>query len=457
MNGRTYQCVLCYRLGVLLFSVSKSCSACSRVFMRDIYGDYAVSCAGIVGIKHRHNVVRDTLVDICYRSGISSGKEVNIGLSGEHDKSLRPADVLLYSWDVGRDVCVDLTEARLGFPMGHMKAFKEKRMKDKSAMYLLFQSVDESGFEKIVGATTTKGARETLEKVHKGADQVKQVWLQPLRGELEAIKMKEPEGVSDYITHVHTMVNQLKRNGETLTDSRVVEKILRLLTDKFENVFCAIEDSKDIENITINDLAISLEAHEQRKLKKKQESLDVALQTNMTSTNLVTEEDVKVDGVIMMTYEVDGTVMMANEEVAPKIDTIWYLNTAASNHMYGDKLLLVEMKEVVDECVAFGDESKKSNTISLGQLMEKGYSIYMKDRLMHVMDNNDILMALVEMSKNRMFKLNLKYVLKRCLKSKFTEEVPLWHLRFGHLHYGGLKELTKKRMVHGLPDMDYTK
>ncbi|GJV44339.1 ankyrin repeat-containing protein ITN1-like protein [Tanacetum coccineum] len=109
MNGRTYRCVLCYRLGVPLFSVSKPCSACSRVFMRDIYGDHAVSCAGIVGIKHRHNVVRDTLVDICYRSGISSGKEVDIGLGGERDKSLRPADVLLYSWDVGRDVCVDLT------------------------------------------------------------------------------------------------------------------------------------------------------------------------------------------------------------------------------------------------------------------------------------------------------------------------------------------------------------
>nr|GEV26440.1 hypothetical protein [Tanacetum cinerariifolium] len=55
---------------------------CSRVFNADIYGDHVVSCAGIVGIKYRHNVVRDTLVDICYRSGISAGKEVDIGLDG---------------------------------------------------------------------------------------------------------------------------------------------------------------------------------------------------------------------------------------------------------------------------------------------------------------------------------------------------------------------------------------
>ncbi|GKE74608.1 hypothetical protein Tco_1536649 [Tanacetum coccineum] len=46
----------------------------------DIYRDHAVSCAGIIGIKHRHNAVRDTLVDICFWSGISAGKEVDIGL-----------------------------------------------------------------------------------------------------------------------------------------------------------------------------------------------------------------------------------------------------------------------------------------------------------------------------------------------------------------------------------------
>ncbi|GKC34857.1 hypothetical protein Tco_1047241 [Tanacetum coccineum] len=109
MNGKTYRCVLCYRLGIPLFSGSKRCSACSRVFTGDIYGDHAVSCAGIIDIKHCHNVVRDTLVDICYRSGISAGKEVDIGLDGGRDKPLRPADILLYSWDGGLDVCVDLT------------------------------------------------------------------------------------------------------------------------------------------------------------------------------------------------------------------------------------------------------------------------------------------------------------------------------------------------------------
>ncbi|GJR59756.1 putative reverse transcriptase domain-containing protein [Tanacetum coccineum] len=38
-----------------------------------------------------------------------SGKKLDIGLDGGCDKKLRPADMLLYSWDGGLDVCVDLT------------------------------------------------------------------------------------------------------------------------------------------------------------------------------------------------------------------------------------------------------------------------------------------------------------------------------------------------------------
>ena len=90
--------------------------------------------------------------------------------------------------------------------------------------------------------------------------------------------MKESENVSDYITRVQTVTNQLNRNGEMLPETRVVEKILRSVTDNFENVVYAIEESKDLATFTVDELAGSLGAHEQCK-KKKEETLDQALQT----------------------------------------------------------------------------------------------------------------------------------------------------------------------------------
>nr|GEX00855.1 hypothetical protein [Tanacetum cinerariifolium] len=115
MNGKTYRCVLCYRLGVLLFFVLKPCSACSKVFSEDIYGDHVVSYVGIIGIKHRHNVVRDTLVDICFRSGILAEKEVDIGLGGGCDKPLRPTRM------------VDFVPGRAKIDATHRKRVKEGR------------------------------------------------------------------------------------------------------------------------------------------------------------------------------------------------------------------------------------------------------------------------------------------------------------------------------------------
>ena len=102
-------------------------------------------------------------------------------------------------------------ENTTGYSATQNKVLKETRSKDKAALYMFYRAVDEAIFEKIVGASTSKEAWDILEKAFKGAIQVKQMRLQTLRGESEALKMKESEDVSCYITHVQTVANQLKR------------------------------------------------------------------------------------------------------------------------------------------------------------------------------------------------------------------------------------------------------
>jgi C4-type Zn-finger protein len=154
---------------------------------------------------------------------------------------------------------------------------KEKRVAYKTTLYILYQGVDEIRFEKVVGATIFKNAWGIFQTVYKGADRVKQIKLQTLRCECEMLMMNNIKGVLDYITRVQTITNQLKRNGENLSEQRVVEKILRPLTDTFENMVCAIEESNDLTVLTIDEFAISLLAHEQRKNLKKKQTLEETL------------------------------------------------------------------------------------------------------------------------------------------------------------------------------------
>jgi gag-polypeptide of LTR copia-type len=76
---------------------------------------------------------------------------------------------------------------------------KEKRISDKTILYIIYRGVDKNIFEKIVGATTSKEVLGILQSAYKGADPVKQVRIQTLRAKFESLKIKDYERASGYI------------------------------------------------------------------------------------------------------------------------------------------------------------------------------------------------------------------------------------------------------------------
>ena len=63
----------------------------------------------------------------------------------------------------------------------------------------------------------------------------------------------------------------MRNCGEDMPDVKIVEKILRSLTDKFNIVVCSIEESKDIDQLTVDELQASLLVHEQKVIDKRSE------------------------------------------------------------------------------------------------------------------------------------------------------------------------------------------
>ena len=115
----------------------------------------------------------------------------------------------------------------------------------------------------------------------------KKIRLQALRGDFEKLSKESNETVSDYFTKVISVVHQMRKNGENSDDVRVMEKISRSLDSKFDHVVIAIEESKNLEDLTVEELMGSLQAHEQ-KIDRRGEgrSLEQALQTKLTMKNV---------------------------------------------------------------------------------------------------------------------------------------------------------------------------
>ncbi|KAL1172272.1 hypothetical protein V6Z11_A05G338300 [Gossypium hirsutum] len=95
--------------------------------------------------------------------------------------------------------------------------------------------------------------------------------------------MKPSENINNYLIRVKATVNEMKRNGETLDDVRVMENIFLSLTRKFYYVVVAIEESKDLSQISIDKLVGSFQAHE-HKMKQDDDTghFDQVLQSKLS-------------------------------------------------------------------------------------------------------------------------------------------------------------------------------
>ncbi|XP_039128991.1 uncharacterized protein LOC120265168 [Dioscorea cayenensis subsp. rotundata] len=90
------------------------------------------------------------------------------------------------------------------------------------------------------------------------------VRIQALRQDLKTFQMRDDEGVQEYVSRLITITNHIKGLGHKLKEPEVVSKVLQSLAPKFDWVAVAIEESKEISKLSLDDLCGTLQAHEVR-------------------------------------------------------------------------------------------------------------------------------------------------------------------------------------------------
>ncbi|WVZ24270.1 hypothetical protein V8G54_002814 [Vigna mungo] len=175
-------------------------------------------------------------------------------------------------------------------------------------------------------------------------------------------------------------------------------------------------------------------------------------------------------------------VMTSTECVRP-LNKNRYLDSGCSNHMTCNKGWLVNINHTKKSKVKFADDSTlkvegvgdvvinrrngsqvvisnvlyvpdmKCNLLSIGQLVEKGFTVIMGNQnRVELYDSKSRLVLISKISENITFQVcfdGAKNV--QCLSAVKNEENWKWHLRFGHLNFRDLERLEEKAMVTSMP------
>ncbi|XP_059066133.1 uncharacterized protein LOC131857500 [Cryptomeria japonica] len=222
----------------------------------------------------------------------------------------------------------------------------------------------------------------------------------------------------EFITRTQGIVNHLRTQGETISDHKIVEKVLRSLPPKFDPVVIAIDESKDLTTFKVAELIGSLQSHEEC-MQHSIESFVQAFRKKKSDLNKSKASYVEESS------DAKNSMFFAWNLAKEPQEDVWFLDSCCLNHMTGKSDFFAKLDDSVRSKVIFGDDkevdvmgkgtlavkTKQGDTtnihntffvpelqhslLSIGQLLEKNYKVVFEDSCYKSFDksNNHHLVA----------------------------------------------------------------
>jgi hypothetical protein len=115
-----------------------------------------------------------------------------------------------------------------------------------------------------------------------------------LISKFEEIKMLEDETFRKFYTKISNLRNSMVSLGKQISDVKLIRKILRSLPERFKIKVTTIEESKDLEEMKIEELVGSLQTYEYS-LPLVRKAKTIALKASKKKSIVSSDEDSDVD------------------------------------------------------------------------------------------------------------------------------------------------------------------
>ncbi|KAG8496293.1 hypothetical protein CXB51_009141 [Gossypium anomalum] len=355
-----------------------------------------------------------------------------------------------------------------------------------------------------------KEAWERLKEEFMGSDKTRQQQLINLMRDFENLKMKESESIKQYSDRIMATVNSIRLLGEDFTESRIVEKRKANRQEEHsEGVFQA----RAKESSSVNKKGKKLWLDNKDKFRKDSSKRSYPPCTHRKRTthserNYWRRQDVqcwkcKQYGHVEKICRSKGKApvhqqdqahpaedQQAQEEHVFSASSLvttskgkysWLVDSGCSHHMAADVNLFKELDRSFSSRIRIGNGSLikakgrgdvlissstgnklitdmlyvpdiDQNLLSVGQLVEKGYSLFFRSGSCVIEDSLGQEVVIVPMA-DKCFMLDVSQLERRAYLSQ-SDSVGLWHKRLGHANFRSLDLLYKLGLAEDMTKVE---
>ncbi|XP_020270878.1 uncharacterized protein LOC109846065 [Asparagus officinalis] len=135
--------------------------------------------------------------------------------------------------------------------MAQIKLHKERNVRKSKAKACLFAAVSTTIFTRIMSLKTAKEVWDYLKEEYAGDERIRGMKVLNLLREFELQRMKESETIKEYSDRLLGIANKVRLLGTELSDSRIVQKILVTVPERYEASLTTLENTKDMSKIPL--------------------------------------------------------------------------------------------------------------------------------------------------------------------------------------------------------------